>query len=160
LTGGDTLVGDLTNPVWTAELEANRQVFSKTNPSPQAGHYTLVLPGTNSATLPGGNGFGAVTVDTSGNVKFSGTLGDGTKVTESAIESAQGQWPLYISLDSGGGMLLGWLTFTNEPDRDIDGLLSWFKPSQKAKTLYQAGFTNLTQEAAGSAYALPRVRGR
>jgi uncharacterized repeat protein (TIGR02543 family) len=155
LTGGNTLEGGLTNPVWTAELGANRQVFSKTNLSPQEGHYTLVLPGTNSPAQPGGNGFGTVTVDTSGNIKFSGTLGDGTAVTESAIESAQGQWPLYISLDSGNGMLFGWLAFTNEPDRDIDGMLSWFRPAQPTAKLYNAGFTNVT-EVAGSVYALAK----
>jgi len=152
LTGGNVLEGGLTNSAWVAELGANRAVFSKTNPAPQAGKYTLVLPGTNSATLPGGNGFGAVTVNTSGSVTFSGTLGDGTKVTPTAIESEQGQWPLYVSLDSGNGMLLGWLTFTNEPDRDIDGLLNWFKPAQPASALYKAGFTNEI-EAVGSAYS-------
>jgi hypothetical protein len=156
LTGGDVLQGGLTNPVWEAELAASRAVFSRTNPAPQAGHYTLILPGTNSATQPGGNGFGTVTVDTSGNVTFSGTLGDGTTVMQSAIESGQGQWPLYISLDSGKGMLLGCLAFTNEPDRDIDGLLYWFKPSQTTATRYKAGFTNV-MEAAGSAYSLPKA---
>jgi hypothetical protein len=152
LTGGDALTGGLTNPVWTAELEADRAVFSRTNPAPQAGKYTLILPGTNLVTQPGGNGFGTVSVDTSGTVTFSGTLGDGTKVTQMATESGQGQWPLYIPLDSGHGMLFGWLAFTNEPNRDIDGLLSWFKPSQPPTTLYQAGFTN-ELEAAGSAYS-------
>jgi uncharacterized repeat protein (TIGR02543 family) len=156
LTGEDVLEGGLTNPVWTAELGASLAVFSKTNFAPQAGNYTLILYGTNTPTLSVGNGFGTVTVSTSGDVKFSGTLGDGTKVTQSAIESAQGQWPLYISLDSGNGMLFGWLTFiTNEPDRGIDGQLSWFKPSQAAATLYPAGFTNV-MEAAGSAYALTK----
>ncbi len=155
LTGGDVLEGGLTNSGWTAELGASRAVFSTANPAPQAGQYTLILPGTNSPTLPGGNGFGTVTVNTSGTVTFSGTLGDGTKVTQSAIESGQGQWPLYISLYSGNGMLMGWLTFTNESDQDIEGLLSWFKPSQQATTLYQAGFTNVV-EAAGSAYSLTK----
>jgi uncharacterized repeat protein (TIGR02543 family) len=153
LTGGNVLEGGLTNAAWVAELGANREVFSKANPSPQAGKkYTLVLPGSNSATLPGGNGFGTVTVNTSGSVTFSGTLGDGTKVTPTANESEQGQWPLYVPLDSGNGMLLGWLTFTNESDREIDGLLNWFKPSQPASALYKAGFTNQI-EAAGSAYS-------
>jgi hypothetical protein len=59
---------------------------------------------------------------------------------------------LYVSLDSGGGMLLGWLTFTNEPEQDIAGVLSWFKPAQAASSLYKAGFTNETQQAIGSAY--------
>jgi uncharacterized repeat protein (TIGR02543 family) len=157
LAGGDVLSGGLTNPVWSAELDANREVYSTAKPSPQAGKYTLILPGaTNSATLPGGNGFGTVTVAASGSVTFSGTLGDGTPVTQSANESAQGQWPLYISLDSGQGMLLGWLAFTNEPLQDIDGQLGWFKPAQPTATTYKAGFTNFTQQAVGSAYSLPK----
>jgi len=155
LTGGDDLEGGLTNAGWTAELSSSRDVFSKANPAPQAGQYTLIFPGTNSPTMTNGNGFGTVTVNTSGTVTFSGTLGDGTKVTQSATESGQGQWPLYIALDSGNGMLLGWLTFTNESDRDIDGLLTWIKPLQPVTTLYPAGFTNIL-EAAGSAYSLAK----
>lgn len=87
LTGEKVLEGGLTNSAWVAALGANRAVFSKTNPAPQQGAYTLILPATNS-----GDGFGAVTVDVSGDVTFTGTLGDGTKVTQSAIESEQGQW--------------------------------------------------------------------
>ena len=93
-----------------------------------------------------------MTVTASGSVTFSGTLGDGTTVTPTASESQQGDWPLYISLYGGNGVLFGWLTFTNEPDRDIDGLLNWFKPAQPASPLYKAGFTNEI-EAVGSAYS-------
>ena len=155
LTGGNVLEGGLTNAAWTAQLGANRAVFSKANPAPQAGKYTLIVPGSNSPALPGGDGFGAVTVDTSGHVTLSGTLGDGTKVTPSAIESEQGLWPLYVSLAGGKGLLLGWLSFTNEPDRDIDGLLWWIKPSQPAAATHKAGFTNAI-EAAGSAYSFTK----
>jgi hypothetical protein len=58
----------------------------------------------------------------------------------------QGQWPFYISLDSGNGMLLGWLAITNEPDQDIAGVLNWFKPG---------GFTNEIQ-AVGSKYSFDK----
>ncbi len=151
LQGGDMLQGTLINQAWTAELAANRAVFAGANHAPQAGKYTLILPGTNSPTLPGGNGFGALTVGIHGGVTFGGTLGDGTQVMQSATESGQGQWPFYLSIAGGKGMILGWLAFTNEPDRDIDGTLSWFKPSQPAAAAYRAGFTNQLQ-AVGSAY--------
>jgi hypothetical protein len=153
LTNGDVLEGSLTNASWTAELGANRAVYSNATPAPQAGKkYTLVLPGTNTATQPNGNGFGSVTVSTGGNVTFSGTLGDGTKVTPSATESGQGQWPFYISLYSGDGVILGWLTFTDEPDRDIDGQLYWFKTAQPSAATYKPGFA-YELEVAGSAYS-------
>ncbi len=155
LSGGTGLEGNLTNSGWTAELSGSREVYSTTHHAPQSGLYTLILPGTNSASLPGGNGFGTVNVNTSGTVTFGGTLGDGTKVTDSAIVSEEGQWPLYISLDSGNGMLLGWLTFANETSSDISGQLIWFKPAQSGAATYPAGFTNMV-EAVGSAYALAK----
>jgi hypothetical protein len=152
LTGGNVLEGGLANPGWVAELEANRVVFSAANPSPQAGKkYTLVLPGASSSTQPGGNGFGTVTVTAAGSVTFSGALGDGTAVTPTGYESQDGQWPVYVSLDSGDGMLLGWLAFANRPDTDIIGLLNWFKPAQASSALYKAGFTNEI-DVVGSAY--------
>jgi hypothetical protein len=134
---------------------ASREVYSKSSPAPEAGQYTLILPGTNSASLPGGNGFGTVNVSASGTVTFGGTLGDGTKVTDSAVVSEQGEWPLYISLDSGNGMLLGWMTFTNETGSDVNGQLRWFKPAQSGAATYPAGFTNIVQ-AIGSAYSLAK----
>jgi hypothetical protein len=152
LDGGNVLNGNLTNPGWTAELTANRAVYSRINPASGAGKYTLVLPAANSPTLPGGNGFGSLTVGSTGALVFSGTLGDGTKITQSTFVSDQDQWPFYASLYNGTGMILGWLNFTNEPSQDIDGLVTWFKPAQPAAVRYPAGFTNQI-DAIGSAYA-------
>jgi uncharacterized repeat protein (TIGR02543 family) len=151
LSGG-TLEGALANLDWTADLESSPAVFSRTNPAPQAGKYTLIIPGTNSPDQPGGNGFGSVTVAANGSVTFVGMLGDGMTVSQSATESAQRQWPFYIAFDSGNGVLLGWLVFTNEPSQDIDGVLTWINPAQPSAKLYPAGFTN-QMEVAGSAYA-------
>jgi hypothetical protein len=151
LNGEGVLQGGLTNSSWTAILGANLAA----SPAPQAGKkYTLILPGSSSTTQPGGNGFGRVSVSTIGNVTFSGTLGDGTAVTPSGLESAEGQWPLYASLDSGNGMVIGWLTFTNDNERgsDIEGLLNWIRPPQTSATLYKAGITN-EFEVVGSAYS-------
>jgi hypothetical protein len=149
----ERLSGGLSNANWTADLWANRGLYSQGNPSPQAGQYTLVIPGADSTTQPAGHGFGTVAVDASGSVTFTGTLGDGTKVTQTAMVSSQGQWPLYLPLYRGGGSMLGWLAFTNEPDRDIDGLLSWVKSPGRSTPLYRGGFTN-EPEAAGSRYGL------
>ena len=152
VSGQDGLTGVLSNAQWTAQLTADRAVYSNGNPAPQAGKYTLVMPGrANSAEEPGGVGFGSVNVATNGSVTFVGTLGDGTKVTQSSIVSKQGQWPLYTALYSGKGSLLGWLTFTNDADRDIDGGLNWIKPAGTTAGLYRAGFTN-ELEAVGSGY--------
>ena len=42
---------------------------------------------------------------------FAGALPDGTKVSQSAMRSEDGYWPLYASLYGGSGCLLSWLEF-------------------------------------------------
>ena len=49
-------------------------------------------------------------------------------------------------------MILGWVTFTNKSDSDLDGQVYWTKQAQAGK-YYPSGFTNET-EVVGSAYAL------
>ena len=68
--------------------------------------------------------------------------------------SALAQWPLYAPLNSGKGLVIGWLTLSNQPDTDVSGLVSWIKaPDTKAK-LYPAGFTFTNGvEVVGSRYA-------
>ena len=129
--------------VWTAQLLADRAVFNaKTNPAPQAGKYTMIVPiDTNSASGPLGDGFGTVTVSPAGAVSFSGTLADGTKVTQKTGLSKDGHWPLFAPLYKGKGSLLSWVTFTNETGSDFNGLFNWFKQAQTAK-FYPGGFTN------------------
>ena len=142
LSGGDAITGNLSNALWTAELAANRAVYSKANPASQAGKYTLVLPGSPNADIePGGDGYGSASVDPSGNITFSGTLGDGTKVSQVATVSKEAQWGLYIPLYSGQGSVLGWLTFTNQADSDLEGLVNWIKPAHSVTNVYPAGFT-------------------
>jgi hypothetical protein len=149
LTNGP-LTGAISDGTWTADLVADAAVYSKANPAPQAGKYTLLIPGSeNASAQPGGNGFGAVTVSASGTVTFSGILGDGTAVTSASIVSSEGQWPFYVSLYGGKGSILGWLSFTNAGG--ISGQTGWFKLPQATARLYPGGFTN-SSETIGSVY--------
>jgi hypothetical protein len=135
------LTGTISDGTWTADLVADADTYSKTNPAPQAGKYTLLIPGSeNASTQPGGNGFGALIVSESGAVTFSGILGDGTAVSSTSIVSSEGQWPFYVSLYGGKGSILGWLSFTNEGA--ISGQTGWFKLPQATAKLYPGGFTN------------------
>ena len=149
LTNGP-LTGAISDGTWTADLVADAAVYSKANPAPQAGKYTLLIPGSeNASAQPGGNGFGAVTVSESGAVTFSGILGDGTAVTSASIVTSEGQWPFYVSLYGGKGSILGWLSFTN--DGVISGQTGWFKLPEATAKLYPGGFTN-SAETIGSVY--------
>jgi hypothetical protein len=152
----DKVSGTLTGGAWVSLLSGDRAVFNATNrPAPFAGAYTLILPGTDGdPTLPAGDGYGTVQVTTGGLASFTGTLADGTAVSQSATVSKNGYWPFYLSVYSGQGMLISWLAFTNLPGSDLNGLLDWVKPAIANAAYYPAGFT---QEcgAVGSAYVQP-----
>lgn len=140
--------GTISNSVWSATLTGYPGGLFPTN---NAGAYTLLIPGADDSTgQPGGDGFGAITLKTSGLASFKGSLADNTPFTLSASVSRQGLWPVFAPLYSGKGTMFGWLTFTNDSDNDLNGKLTWIKLSQKA-TYYGTSFTN-TPEALGSRY--------
>jgi len=150
--GGDEIDGSVSDGVWTAELAANRAVYSAKYPPQEAGNkYTFVFPGSDDSSMEMGAGFGTVSVDRSGNVALQGTLADGSKIAQKRFLSLQSQWPLFASLYSGKGSLLGWLTFADDPLTDIDGLIDWIKPAQPRAKYYPSGFTNEAQPL-GSRY--------
>ncbi|MBI3853018.1 MAG: immunoglobulin domain-containing protein [Verrucomicrobia bacterium] len=156
----DQITGRVTDGKWVSPLLGHRAVFnSKTRPSPYAGQYTLVIPGrANDPSVPAGDGFGSVRVDSSGKLKFTGLLADGTKISQGVGLSKNGLWPLYVPLYSGQGSLVSWLTFTNQPKSDLKGTVSWIKPANRNSRLYPNGF-NHGCEVLGSVYTAP-VGGR
>lgn len=140
--GTDRMAGAVSNASWASQLAADRAVFNaKTNQAPQAGRYTLVLPGAdNSSEEPGGASFGTLTIGTAGQVNLAVSLADGTKASQSSALSKYGQWPLYLSLYSGKGSVLSWMTVTNAPSHVLGGQLVWIKPSSASAKYYPKGF--------------------
>jgi uncharacterized repeat protein (TIGR02543 family) len=150
LEGSDILTGTVGNGVWSADLLAYR---AKQYPLTETEQYTIAISGnTTSATQPGGDGFGFLSINSEGNGTFSGTLADNTAVTETAFISPTGLWPLYVSLYSGKGMIIGWLSLTNDSSIDLDGAVIWVKEHQTGAPYYGTGFTNDCQ-VFGSRYA-------
>lgn len=148
--------GSVTDGHWTSALMADKLVFSKATHATQAGAYTFIIPGTlEDASSPGGISFGSVNVDTSGNVTWSGALADGSKVTQKSTLSSDGIWPLYSSLYSGQGCVMGWIQFSNL----VSGDLVWIKSAGASGKYYSAGFTNLLSSY-GSPYQKPSVGAR
>ena len=153
LSDAEWVSGTVGDGTWTAELYGGRAPFSaKTNVAPQAGSYTLVIPGTYGSTNePAGDSCGTVMVNTVGAVSLQLALADGTKLSPSASLLNSGLWPLYASLYSGQGVLFGWLAFTNASD--LGGSVAWIKPVAKSG-YYKAGFS-LTAPALGVPYIPP-----
>lgn len=156
--GEEQVAGRVTDGTWEAPLLGDRATFnSKTNPAPYLGNYTIILPGQDSSDLgPEGDGAASVKIDASGVATLAGTLADGTKVSQRVALSRRGHWPLYVPLYSGGGGIVSWLVVTDRSGDDINGLLSWIKPTVTKSKQYSGGFTNETVTL-GSRYTRPIV---
>jgi Divergent InlB B-repeat domain len=154
----DQLFGHLSGNGWVADLSGDRSVFNaRTNPAPQAGLYTILLPSQSSgSTMPEGHSFGTVKVNPNGTINFAGSLADGTRASQSAPISKFGTWPMAVMLYGGQGSLISWLKFTNDTATatDINGRLSWIKSSMARTRMYPSGFAMQTA-AIGSVYARP-----
>jgi hypothetical protein len=153
--GADRITGSVSDGTFTAELRGNSAAFDgRTALAPQAGKYTVAILGSPaSAAAPGGDGVGVVQVDRAGRIRLTGTLADGTKISQSASLSKDGQWPLYVPLYGGQGSVLSWITFADLPEEDLTGDLVWIKPAT-SKKLFPAGFA-LATIATGSRYQQP-----
>lgn len=143
---------------WNSAILADRAVFSASaNPATNyAGQFTLLLPPGANAPVgsPDGCGYAAITNTLGGISTLGGALADGTPFLWSAPIARNGGVPLYQSLYSGKGSLLGWIYFTNGPPQNVsvNSSFSWIKPAV-AGALYPLGFTNLiAQGVAGSPY--------
>jgi hypothetical protein len=152
----DQVFGQIVAGSWNAAFQGDRAIYNaKTTPFMAAGTYTLVLPGDAKSTVtPPGHSYGAVRINTSGNINFAGALADGGKVSQSAPISKHGLWPFYASLYAGQGSLLSWLSFTNRDTDDLNGTLSWIKQPGAKSRFYTTGFTNEIA-AIGSVYRKP-----
>jgi len=133
--------GSIAGDGWVSPLFAVRALYSPANPAPErTNKYTLVIPGGNdSTTQPGGNGFGTVKVDPSGNVTFGGVLGDGSKAAQKTFINKPGVWPLFVTPYKGGA-IFGWMTFANLNESDLSGTVYWTKPPRASSAVYPGGF--------------------
>ncbi|HUP81359.1 MAG TPA: hypothetical protein VM260_22600, partial [Pirellula sp.] len=181
-TTNETIHGTLSDGVWVSGLSGNRSTFDATfNPTTNfLGRYSALIPQpTNGPTeAPGGYGFLLVTNSSAGVITISqGALGDGTLLSQKVPMSKFGKWPLYIptykaitrytngitvttNLSEMRGALFGWVTFTNNPTRNLVGTVDWMKSElSPTNTYYTAGFTNRAGLIA-SAYYPPATGSR
>jgi hypothetical protein len=159
LDGGrtDMVTGTVSDGTWTADLLGYRAVFNaSTLPAPQAGKYTMLLPGDNGML---GSGYGLVTIGSGGSIVMSGLLGDGVAVVQSTSLSADGLWPVYATLYANNGLLHGWVTITNRGTNSVEGQLVWLKSSGLSGNIYPNGM-NTEIDVVGSTYIPPATGSR
>ncbi len=152
----DIITGSVSDGNWAADLSAYRAVFDgRTNISPDAGQYTMVLPGDfTSSDIPGGNSFATVTVDRAGRLSVSGQLADGWPFFQTTRVSKAGQWPFYFPAYWGDGTLHGWLQLNAPDEAAVSGDVIWVKPNTSWDWYYPQGFA-ITVSATGSQYTRP-----
>ena len=152
------ITGTITIGNQTIELaaEQTKPFNKKTNPAPQAGKYTMLLPfDPQDADAPKANGYGLATVAPTGAIRFAGALPDGTRLAQATVLSKSGEWPFYLSLYQKGGSLAGLIQFQDLPGSDFDGQLHWTRPADADKEI--PGFVT-TLAAVGSTYLAPPTR--
>jgi hypothetical protein len=115
--------------VWSSYLAAHRPMPGNSNAL--AGVYTMLMtghgPGCRAATplLPLGDSPASVTVNRTGSLRMNGTLADGQPLTQTTAVLEDGSWPLFTSLYTGRGLLIGWINLQAPDDFP---LLFWKKP--------------------------------
>lgn len=156
----------------TASGQAKRACHGRGLPVPATllnsttrGVYTFAMPAKDqvpaiAANLyPQGAGFGSLTLDNAGAIKYSGTLADGTKFIGSSFMTVGGRADLFVQLATPGqpatvkGVSFGGaLVFdAQQPDTDVTGSqMFWFRPvvtqvdrpaaAAAATRLYTAGW--------------------
>lgn len=147
--------GQLTDGNWVAHLQGDLCTYSRTNPTSLAGSYTMVIPNDDNAPgSPDGYGYGTIKVTSLGKIRFSGSLADGTKVTQASTVVADNAWPLYAALYRGKGALVSWMNFTNRAKDDLNGAIRWIKLANASKKVYADGFDQ-ESVALGSQFVRP-----
>ena len=155
------ITGLATSGTVSAPLLARAVVYDKTHSVPDAlvGSYTVLLPAnTNSAyaTAPQGAGIGLLTIKSTGAINFTGTLSDGTKVTQTAVLLNDNTWSVYIPVYNTGAVA-GWVTFAPIPGvSDLEGDVSWLKPAQPGK-YFADGFATVLP-LVGAKYTAPAAQ--
>lgn len=151
LAGNESLSGTMSDGAFNVPVKADKAVFSTPgSPAPYAGKYTLNIPGTNEVA---GDGIGTLTVSPAGAVLLAGALADGTVVNQSAPVSRSGWWPLYAPLYTGKGMVLGWVQFSTNGSKSLDGDVVWTKNPVPGK-YYTNGLVLMTTVEGGQ-YLVP-----
>jgi hypothetical protein len=156
LNNSPQIQGTVTDGDWTAQLLGNRLSFSRQNPAPQTGNYTLALLMTEPhPSKPSGHGYGMARVRTDGSVLVSGQTADGTAFAQSCGLSAAGDCPFHAPLYKGRGLLAGWLNLPSQTNNTLikGTAVSWLKPPIPGGS-YPGGFA-ATLTPVGSKYALP-----
>lgn len=97
-----------------------------------------------------------MTLETSGRLKWVGTLPDGTPASQTAYLSKDKTWPLFVNLYKGRGVILGTILHDAQVlDSDLSGFVNWGKIGDQRDKLFPGGFIIPRTAVIGSLYTPP-----
>lgn len=141
----------LKDPSFTFSGELVR--YGRSRPAPQAGKYTVIIPGAADASGPGGSS--AVTLDASreGKVKLNMFLADGRQQKQQTGITGVNQLPVFLALYEGDGSLMGQWEI-GEDGSHVTGIAVWTRPGAHAPAAYPDGWV-LAAPVKSSRYVAP-----
>lgn len=158
---GTYLVGTVSADGTDSNIECPRALTkdeAATVTTDVAGKFTFQMPmsDTRTQSKPQGTGAGTLTVDAKGNVRWIGTLPDGTPAAQSAYLSKDKTWPLFLNLYAGRGVMLG-VMFHDKTQlaTDFAGSFDWRKIGDPRDKQFPNGFAIGRSQLLGSAYVPP-----
>jgi len=151
VSGSRKVTGTISNMTaggWVAQVSANMAATSTTDAK-----FTMAInPGTNTAELPGGYGFGTITRKANGNHSLVGKVADTQPITQTTLIDVNGKWPMYAKLYNNTGFVLGWVDMSSGAPV---GDLTWIKPAgwvNPQKNINYTGGIKAKFGVVGSAY--------
>jgi hypothetical protein len=157
---GYWIAGSVTGGTGVAPFKAYHAAYGPKQTVPEAGKYTVLLGGTDTAaSIPQGTGYAfAIVANTGGSVTLSGKLADGAAFSVSGVlvEGPAGDELLVFdpALYNNKGLLAGSIAFEHLTGSDCDGAIEWMRPAAAAGALYPQGF-DTTLDLNGSLYSNP-----
>jgi len=128
LTNGDNIVtGTMKVSERDYQFAARRRLDSDDLSQVAPGKYTVLLePATDGSTMPYGTGYGSATVTARGDVRFTGTLGDGQRASQGGAVTFGNIWPCFLApYRNGAGTLAAEIVFDPVVVKNFAGTLRW-----------------------------------
>ncbi len=127
----DQVSGCVTDGAWISELAGDRNVFNaRWNPAQQAGLRAFILKPADATTNVAARG--SSRISTSGSASVRGRLCDGRAFGTASSLAKTGDYPLYLALNRGSEVVIGWLNFPAGQVSAADGTVLWVKSGTNA----------------------------
>jgi hypothetical protein len=127
LANGDSMVeGTMTTGGQGYHFEARRRLAGADLSKLAAGTYNVLLETPNNGTVVAyGSGSGRAVVSRRGDVRFTGSLGDGQKAVQGGALTFGSEWPVFFAYPKGAGTMAGEVLFDPVAVNNFAGTLRW-----------------------------------